>query len=276
MKGISAKDPFFRFPSIVREKIITSLDLDVCYDRLCEASVVMNHERHTNKLTICSDSILSKFDHRHNYGWHVRLAHLRCRLSNGHLSKEDWRDYNSGDIYQLKLADPLISTRPEIVYEIDALHGRLGDYLSLGPEIVRAFVERHIDQDLAHYIVKAYGKYGERYPKVYPLTASEHGHVTAFLILVDMMDVLALSGPTDPTIFYSNQRLFSGGNTIAQWFVWWLAMEIQLKVQQEEDLRKWMGEESLEWQQSAEAVGMLEHGLDQAAEEKGEEDWVFV
>lgn len=242
MKDISAKDPFCLLPSKVREKIITSLDFYLWYDMLCEASVVMNHERHTNKLTVCSDYILGKFDHW-NYLWHVQAAHLCCRLSDGHLSGQDADDYFNGDYYKVKLADPLLSTKPEIVYEVDALYGRLGDYLSLGPEIVRAFIERHVDRDVAHLIAKAYGWYGERYPKTYPLTAREHDHVTAFLILVDVMDVLELSGPPDPNVCYNYERHSSGGSRSALEFALFLAMQIQQSVLQDEHLRRWNEEE---------------------------------
>lgn len=278
MKDISAKDPFFLLPSKVREKIITSLDFYLCYDMLCEASVVMNHERHTNKLTVCSDYILGKFDHW-NYSWHVQAAHLCCRLSDGHLSGQDVDDYFNGDYYKVKLADPLLSTKPEIVYEVDALYGRLGDYLSLGPEIVRAFIERHVDRDVAHFIAKAYGWYGERYPKTYPLTAREHDHVTSFLILVDLMDVLELSGPPNPNVCYSHQRHSSRGNQSALDFALFLAVQIQQKAMQDEQLRRWNEEDPQKWQQSTKADiagGMLGHGSDEATQERSEEEWVFV
>ncbi|EXL99741.1 hypothetical protein NOF04DRAFT_5335 [Fusarium oxysporum II5] len=173
MKSVSAKDPFFRLSSNVREKIITSLDYYVWYNNLCKASVVMNHGRHTNKLTVCSDSIIGKFNFW-NDRWNFRGAHVRCLLSDGHLS-----GINAVDYYNQTLMDPLFSTKPEIVYEMDALYGRLVDYLSLGPEIVRAFIERHADRYLTHRVVKAYGKHGERFPTTYPLNAREHYHVQA-------------------------------------------------------------------------------------------------
>ncbi|KAH7220058.1 hypothetical protein BKA60DRAFT_570386 [Fusarium oxysporum] len=207
----------------------------------------MNRERHTNKLTACSDSILGKFNR-----WNFLLAaQVRCLLADGHLSQEDLEDY-----CERKLVDPLFSTKPEIVYEMDALYGRLVDYLSLGPEIVRAFIERHADRYLTHHIVKAYGKRGERFPTTYPLNAREHGHVTAFLILVDVMDVLALSGPTNPLIWYNDHRQFSGENRIALGFAPWLALKIELSVRagaeaavREEHLRKWEEEQSRKVQQ---------------------------
>ncbi|VTT57776.1 unnamed protein product [Fusarium fujikuroi] len=107
---------------------------------------------------------------------------------------------------------------------MEALHGRLGDYLKLGPEIVCAFVERHADERLIHHIVKAYGKHGERFPKTYPLTKRENDHVTMFLILVDVMDVLALSGPTNPTISYLNHSNPASG------FASSIALHIELSV----------------------------------------------
>ncbi|KAF5625439.1 hypothetical protein F25303_11339 [Fusarium sp. NRRL 25303] len=232
MKDVSAKDPFFRLPSNVREKIITNMDCYVWYDSLCIASVVMDHERHTNKLTICSDSILNKFDQLNDRWnslweprWRFKAAQMRCFLSDSPLSKEDLWGY-----CKFGLGDPLFSTKPEIVYEMEALHGRLGDYLKLGPEIVRAFVERHADEDLIHHIVKAYGKHGERFPKTYPLTKREYDHITMFLIHVDVMDVLAPTGPTNPTISYLHHKYYIERNNPASGFASSIALQIELSV----------------------------------------------
>ncbi|KAH7195830.1 hypothetical protein DER44DRAFT_751454 [Fusarium oxysporum] len=298
MKSVSAKDPFFRLPSNVREKIITSLDYYVWYNNLCKASVVMNHGRHTNKLTVCSDSIIGKFNFW-NDRWNFRDAHVRCLLSDGHLS-----GINAVDYYNQTLIDPLFSTKPEIVYEMDALYGRLVDYLSLGPEIVRAFIGGHADRYLTHRVVKAYGKHGERFPTTYPLNAREHYHVTNFLILVGVMDVLALSGPNNPLIWYNDHRQFTGGNRFAWGFASRLAVVIQLSVQaeveavvREEQLRKWEEEQSRKvpqlskvdvtddfWLRAYITTENLvdvtdrtdENELDEAGEKKEEEEWVFV
>ncbi|KAF5692740.1 hypothetical protein FDENT_2615 [Fusarium denticulatum] len=288
MKDISAKDPFFRLPSNVREKIITNMDCYEWYDNLCKASVVMNHERHTNKLTICFDSIFHKFDQLSDRSnslwqpcWRFQMAQLRCCLSDGHLSEEDTWGYCEGG-----LAEPLFSTKPEIVYEIEALHGSLGEYLSLGPEIVRTFVERHADERLTHHIVKAYGKHGERFPTAYPLSKREYDHVIMFLILVDVMDVLALCGPTNPRISYVRHRYFIEKNNPGSEFASDLAVGIEMFVQEgikaaakEEEFRKWREGQSRKWEQSTKAhvAGeMLDHGSDQATDEEGEEEWVFV
>ncbi|KAF5640082.1 uncharacterized protein FTJAE_4629 [Fusarium tjaetaba] len=287
MKDISAKDPFFRLPSNVRQKIITNMDRYEWYDSLCKASVVMNHERHTNKLTICSDSVFNKFDQlydRYSYSsrwesrWRFKAAQVRCLLSDGHLSEDDWLGY-----WKFGLVNPLFSTKPEIVYDMEALHGRFGDYLSLGPEIVRTFIERHADECLTHHIVKAYGKHGERFPTTYPLNKREYDHVTTFLILVDVMDVLALSGPTHPTIFYHHHRYIIEENNPASGFASGLALQIEMSVRdgikaaaEEEELRKRREEK---WEQFTKVVvtyRILDHGSDQATDEEGEEEWVFV
>ncbi|EXA35950.1 hypothetical protein NW761_005247 [Fusarium oxysporum] len=168
---------------------------------------------------------------------------------------------------------------------MDALHGRLIDYFSLGPETVRAFIERHADRYLTHHVVKAYGKQGERFPTTYPLKEKEHDHVTAFLILVDVMDILALSGPTHPTIHYNYCRSFSGGNNLALGFASWLALKIELSVRseaeaaaREEQLRKWEEEQSRKVPQLSKkdvTDRTDENGVDEAGEKK-EEEWVFV
>ncbi|KAH7237042.1 uncharacterized protein BKA55DRAFT_543677 [Fusarium redolens] len=210
----------------------------------------MNHERRTNKLTACSDSILGKFDRRN-----FRAAHMRLLLSDGRLSETNWENY-----YPRTLVDPLFSTKPEMVYEMDALYGRLVDYFSLGPEIVRAFIERHADSYITHSVAKAYGKQGERFPTTYSFRKTEQHHVMSFLILVDVMDVLALSGPTNPEIRYNYCRRFNGGNRVVWGFAGWLALEIQQSVQreakvaaQEEQLRKWEEEQSRKVQQLSKA-----------------------
>ncbi|EXM16202.1 hypothetical protein V3481_016084 [Fusarium oxysporum f. sp. vasinfectum] len=168
---------------------------------------------------------------------------------------------------------------------MDALHGRLIDYFSLGPETVRAFIERHADRYLTHHVVKAYGKQGERFPTTYPLKEKEHDHVTAFLILVDVMDILALSGPTHPIIHYNYCRSFSGGNNLALGFASWLALKIELSVRseaeaaaREEQLRKWEEEQSRKVPQLSKkdvTDRTDENGVDEAGEKK-EEEWVFV
>ncbi|KAF5532998.1 hypothetical protein FMEXI_12081 [Fusarium mexicanum] len=174
-------DPFQHLASEIRVMIITYLDCYENFDSLCLASLVMRQERQTSTLLLTAESLERIFGDTDD-GAFIE-AHMYSLLSKDGLSDENFALWK-----KRKLPHPLFSSRPDIVFRMNALYHRLMDCFNFGPEIVPWFIKKLPYSVFSHYAASAFGRNGERFPtSLHDATDVKKGQVFFFLLAVNMV-----------------------------------------------------------------------------------------
>ncbi|KAF4341891.1 hypothetical protein FBEOM_4208 [Fusarium beomiforme] len=183
-----ARDPFERLPVEIREIIITYLGSYRNFDRLCLASPTIRQDRRTSKLLVCSESLDVKFGSSSDGA--LIHAHMYLLISKEGISDKDMRLWR-----ERSLPHPLFSTRPGLVFQMDALYHSMMDRFKLGSELVLKFVRMDRNRGNSSYLATAsFGIQGELFPTTLKYAKNyKKGQVFGFLMSLKMREDSCLS-----------------------------------------------------------------------------------